>query len=636
MNNNNKSFDPSETLTFLRVMNQRKRNNGKKTFAVLDEQIRSYLIADQQQLCDEIERAKKVGDDKLARSLGYRLQYYSVIKNFFLFLYEHRASTRLEDITNKIIELFLTRERPITLYKGKATKSSRRKRTNSWARTHDQTELKAFFARAIEAGVIQHNPVAPLVKTVVKLEPRNPSSQTKADCLAFKNYLQLLIDHRQLSDGTARMYYIYFLILLSDAEAQNHKDPNWPTELDALFSSPKWVSTWLKNLENRSPCTESKILARSSVKNYLKSIRHVWLFLSSQGRASQTYFSDLQNTFKFGGSSMLLPGRAARVIEALSEAEEQAVFHCIAHYSSNPVLMLRDKAMFITALETAVRVDGLNSMRIENFEEIETGIWTCLVRAKRSAQKNAHKLEQLDDDNLEWRQWFVSEKARSVIQDYLEATGRNWNSRGPVWLANDGKPLSYKRQKSVLKDWLEIAGCKFTRAHVLRHTAIDRLVNKYNLPIPIVQTISQHATPTILLQVYSRRAKIDAFRIVNQLFPADDKEGIGCKDLMLSIGAKLNQVSAGISQRAQAELAFNHKQAEELLELLRHQIERITKFLGYESVSEVVLLSLDDYKRIEDTLQLMGLSYQKVLGYEPKPSTQTVTKAGRKPKSLLH
>lgn len=130
-NNNNKSFDPGETLTFLRAMNQRKQNNGKKTLDVLDEQIRSYLIADQQQLCDEIKCAKKVGDDKLARRLGYRLQHYSVIKNFFFFLHEHGVSTRLEDITSKKIEAFLTRERPITLYKGKATKSSRRKQAIS-------------------------------------------------------------------------------------------------------------------------------------------------------------------------------------------------------------------------------------------------------------------------------------------------------------------------------------------------------------------------------------------------------------------------------------------------------------------------------------------------------------------------
>ncbi|GIK37982.1 MAG: hypothetical protein BroJett011_18150 [Chloroflexota bacterium] len=62
-----------------------------------------------------------------------------------------------------------------------------------------------------------------------------------------------------------------------------------------------------------------------------------------------------------------LSGRKARVIEALSEVEEETVLQCITHLSTNPVLRLRDTALFITALETTLQGDGLNSMRLENF-----------------------------------------------------------------------------------------------------------------------------------------------------------------------------------------------------------------------------------------------------------------------------
>jgi integrase len=56
----------------------------------------------------------------------------------------------------------------------------------------------------------------------------------------------------------------------------------------------------------------------------------------------------------------------------------------------------------------------------------------------------------------------------------------------------------------VICHWLKVAGCKFIRPHVLRHTGIDRLVNKYRLPVPIMQAISQHANAQILLQVYGK------------------------------------------------------------------------------------------------------------------------------------
>ncbi|MCQ3974001.1 MAG: hypothetical protein DPW09_11190 [Anaerolineae bacterium] len=231
-----------------------------------------------------------------------------------------------------------------------------------------------------------------------------------------------------------------------------------------------------------------------------------------------------------------LSGRKARVIEALSEVEEETVLHCIAHLSTNPVLRLRDAALFITALETTLRGDGLNSMRLENFAELAPGIWTCRVRIKRSSVKDGNSLDQLADDQAEWRNWYMSPRAMAAIGDYLQATDRTRQSQGPVWLTASQRPLTYGAQKDVIRHWLKVAGCKFIRPHVLRHTGIDRLVNKYRLPIPIVQAISQHANAQILLQVYGKPSKSEAFRQVSQLFPAGAKEQASLEKVIISTG----------------------------------------------------------------------------------------------------
>lgn len=117
-----------------------------------------------------------------------------------------------------------------------------------------------------------------------------------------------------------------------------------------------------------------------------------------------------------------------------------------------------------------------------------------------------------------------------------------------MWLTASRRPLTYNGQKDVIRHWLKVAGCKFIRPHVLRHTGIDRLLNKYRLPIPIVQAISQHANAQILLQVYGKPSKSEAFRQVSQLFPAGAKEQASLEKVIISTGAKLNALSAEISQ----------------------------------------------------------------------------------------
>lgn len=629
----NKPPLPPHNKTADLIKNTPRVKRQKRDLTILHPQTLTYLQIDRQRLQDELKRTGQTSKEELARNHKRRLSLYHIVERFFLYLAEQGQPTELSQITSYMIEVFIKRPHP--LYRYKPTKQAMTKPLYWRLQDTEKRELRLFFARAQQSGIIQYNPAAVFIKVSRKLVPENLSFQALADCQAFKEYLTDLVKDDLLSPGTATRFYQTLLILLHDAEIQHSKDPNWPIELDDLFSHPQWIADWLNNLENRSISRKSKKLARATIRGYLSVIRHVWIFLTEKDRASENYYTDLLNLFRPNGRFVRLPGRSPRTIEALSEAEEQTVFDCIDRYSINPILRLRDIALVTTALETTIRMDGLNSMYIENFKELAPDIYVCRVRVKRSSQMSQTSLDALDENKVEWRDWYMSPHAMYVIGQYLKETGRNWNSKGPVWLTLYNTPLSGDYQKYLISEWLKIAGCQITRPHVLRHTGIERLVNKYNRPLPEVQNISQHASLNILLEVYAKRAKIDAFREVNRLFPADDAVTIKCQDLLLSIGVTFNEISARVNRQAADKQVFTRQHVEELLGLLRQQMGRLIKFLGREPSTEVVFLPGDDYIRLKSILQAAELSVEQILGYDPQQKPQTIIKPIEPSLSLL-
>jgi hypothetical protein len=143
------------------------------------------------------------------------------------------------------------------------------------------------------------------------------------------------------------------------------------------------------------------------------------------------------------------------------------------------------------------------------------------------------------------------------------------------------------------------------------------MINKYQLPVPVVQQISQHANTKILLDVYAQGATEDAFRRVNQVLPMADQSDLSSQDLVLAVGASLNGLSARISRRQQEKQRFNQRQLLELIEALNQETERLSRFLGYAPSKQVIPLSTQDYRRLEDLLHSYGLSYQQILGHDP-------------------
>lgn len=183
---------------------------------------------------------------------------------------------------------------------------------------------------------------------------------------------------------------------------------------------------------------------------------------------------------------------------------------------------------------------------------------------------------------------------------------------------------------------MRLAKCKITRPHVLRHTGIDRLISKFNLPVATVQAISQHEDPGILLKIYARRDQIDAYKDINQLFPIEGDNTAEYEKQLLSIGTRLNEISAEIGRREQEQRVFTREHVEDLLDALAKPITNLTKFLGYETSTEEIFLSEQEYLKINTALQSLDLSYQQILGYEPEIQHQTLIKpTGRRPKSLL-
>ncbi len=604
-----------EAAAFIRNFPRQTRRRDRD-FSGLHPHTYDYLCADKQKLGAERDQAAQANDTTLARQASRRLEYYYLVEDFFLYLAEQGDSTALDDISTVLIDSFLHRQRPTTQYKP-LKQALIPGLTDQRAQNREKAELKTFFERAVQAQLIGTNPMIEFDKTLQKLRPDQLSFRTMADCLAFESFLQERVERNLLSPHTAKLHYRNFMILLHDVERQHAADPDWPMELDDLFADPKWLATWLKQLKNRSNVTKSQEMARSTLKLYLNTLRYLWLFLKLRGRAANPFYDELKALFLVDERVLLLPGRRARIIKALSEAEEKAVLDCIEHYSSTPILMRRDRAMFVTALETAIRVDGLNQMRIENMKETEPGVFVCYSRVKRSARRSGHSSAQLAGDQMEWRDWFMSPRAIEVIGEYLQATGRDWTGQGPIWLTHEGQPLSLSTQKGVIREWLKMAGCKITRPHVLRHTAVERMINKYQLPIPIVQQISQHANTKILLDVYAQGATEDAFRRVNQVLPGATPHDLNSQEVVLAVGAALNGLSAQISRRQLEKRTFTRQHLLELVAALSRETDRLGRLLGCAPATQVIPLSPEDYQRLGETLGDFGLSYQKILGHDP-------------------
>lgn len=615
------------------IHSKRKGNRRNRDLGLLQTETIAYFQADKQDLVAQI---KQISGTKEAAALKVRLTFYYIIEDFFFYLAEQGLSTQLVDITTEMIQAFLNRPRSISQYK--PTKQSHIPGMISQrSQEREKTELRAFFNRTQEQGVVQYNPYIPLIKMMPQLAPIHPSSRTLTDWHNFEKYLERLVNHNQLSPKTANTHKTFFRVLLHDMEKRHEEASEWPFELDDLFADPKWLFDWLNNLKNRSINATGPELAQSSAYAYLKTVRHIWLFLKSTQRVAPDFYDALKNMFRLDDSPfILLPGRPDKEIPALSETEQEAIKVALERHSTSLSLKLRDTAIFVTAIETTMRVEGLQSMRLENFKELKPNVYVWHVKVKRSSKKNASSRARLGEDKAEWGDWYISPHAHSIIDKYLKVTNRTWNSKGPLWLTDKGKPLSLRGLQIAITTWLKIAKCSFTRPHILRHTGIDRLINKFNKPIPTVQAISQHSNPNILINVYAKRAIIDAFQAVNQIYPDDTLDERNCQELMVSIGTKLNEISAEISRRKQDRRVFSHQHAEELLASLRQETTRLINFLGLPTSADVVALSKEDYQRLSDALQTAGLSFEQILGYPLKMSRQTsVKRPGRKPNSLF-
>lgn len=578
--NDKKPNIAEDASSFKAILNQ-KLSRKTRDFSILDQDTVRYLQKDRQNLQKALVQAMQSDQGKLVSKLGQRITKYYLVEDFFFWLAQGEKPTQIQKITTQDIVNFVDRDRPLTIYKGKSTLESLT--GYKYARRNDKTELNEFFARATQAGIIPLNPAAPLAKVADKLAPKHPSTQTLSDLEAFESYLNTLVNSNQLSLRTSHYLRQTLTLLLHDAEVQHDNDPTWPSDLDGLFSHPRWVYDWLTQSNNRSRNASSEQLARGTNLRRLGSIRHIFNFLKQEGRISSTYFRDLKEMFEVEDGTNFIPGRSAKRRGALSEVEEERLFAAIAQGSQKPELLLRDKAIIITAITTTIHIDGLSSMRIENFKEIKPGIWTCYVIVKRSSRKDSESNRRPAKDKSAWQGWYISPRARAAIEEYLITTDRNWQSTGPVWLTYQHSPLSDQQLRDIIRKWLVVANCSHTNPQVLRHTGIDRLINKNSLPISLVQMISQHTDLSSLIKIYVRRPHTDAYQIVNQIFPAAyQKDENDFKDPIVAININLQKLSETINQRTQEGLMFGRQQAEEFLEVLRNQIEILSKALEKE------------------------------------------------------
>lgn len=175
-----------EMVTFFKNLPRRRIRRGRD-FDQINEQTYQYLCSDQQKLTHCYKQARQKEETEQIAYFRRRLDYYYRVEDLFFYLVEKGYSTALIDITAAVIQDFLQRQYSISQIKpmkqalvpGLAEKR---------AQDREKTELKAFFKRAEEAGVILYNPMTPFHKAPQKLRPENLSFRAIADCLAFELY----------------------------------------------------------------------------------------------------------------------------------------------------------------------------------------------------------------------------------------------------------------------------------------------------------------------------------------------------------------------------------------------------------------------------------------------------------------
>lgn len=502
-----------------------------------------------------------------------RVTQYWTIPNFFTHQFDSGKPTNLVSITTEHIQNFLDRDREVA-----------EKPCKTW--NQDRTQLNYFFERALANNKVSTNPVVPLYQRARKLEPDWNEENSKV----FKEFREYLDSARvgKLCESRKKWLMRELRTLLHDAEMYHALDPAWPTDLAGLFSDPHWHHYWLCHAKNRSSAVKSDELTVATVKLKLGFVRTLFYFSRDYNKnwTNDHFIQNLEQKFTNAKGKRVYSGRSSQIMGGLTELEQEQVYAYIEQ-AKTEVERLRNRAIFVTAISTTMRSQSLQSMQLDRFYQFDRDTWNCAVKVKQRRGDNKPRVGWLESDDFVWNYWYISPDAYEAIQKYLEATGRDWNSTGPVWLHRDGKQeLSYEQIRGIIRKTLKKAGCKrYTNVHCLRHTGIRYLLNKARIPATLVQLISQHEDIATLIKVYGRGDETEAYGAVNQVSFSRFLKAMPNPQAILDIGIEMAELGFEIFRLTNGGQDCRLK-AQTTLEKLNTWTERIEQFLDVTSAHQ--------------------------------------------------
>lgn len=229
------------------------------------------------------------------------------------------------------------------------------------------------------------------------------------------------------------------------------ENENRITDINAeLLYKVKEYTIYLKELKKNDPKTglpTNKLLASSSVRTYVRSVKTFISWMGKEGFIEENIASKIK-----------LPKQTKKTIEILTEEEIASIMNWLKKKKSNH---FRDLCIFCSSLELGARLGELTFLKISDVK-VEQGILKVLGKGSKERYipfgVNLQKLFMK----------YIQYERPTPISDRVES----------LFLIDDGTPISTTTIVQLFRRIKEATGIEKLHPHLMRHTMITYSLTK--------------------------------------------------------------------------------------------------------------------------------------------------------------
>ena len=146
---------------------------------------------------------------------------------------------------------------------------------------------------------------------------------------------------------------------------------------------------------------------------------------------------------------------------------------------ATPIYGLRNEALFITGINTALRVSDLIALTIGDILDNQGGFRDAVMLKERKTDKN--------------KEFPLNSSVKKALRAYLDTRGE-LIAAAPLFASQRNKPLSRVRVWQILNDAAQKIGLEHIGTHTLRKTFGYHTFQKSNGNIALVQKLLNHSS----------------------------------------------------------------------------------------------------------------------------------------------